>query len=124
MARSGRSGSPAEPALIRRGDLYWVSAPDGKTRPALIISVTRRNQRAGDVVVIPCSTQLRFGPWHVPLAKREAGLPAPSVVRCEELYTVRHATLGGRIGGPLSQARLAEVAAAIASALGFDGDVD
>ena len=109
--------------MIRRGHLHWIAAPDGKVRPALIMSVTRRNQAAEDVVIVPCSSQQRYGPWHVILAKGEGGVRAPSVLRCEEVTTIRKSRVGDRMGGPLSAERLAQVQYAIASALGFGGDV-
>ena len=104
--------------------MYWVGARDGKVRPCLVISVSRRNELASDVVIIPGSSQLRFGPWHVPLRKGEAGLRKATVLRCEEPLTVAKERLRERIGGPLSPARLAEVERALASALGFGGDVE
>ena len=104
--------------LLQRGAIHWVQLD--KRRPAILISPDRRNQLAGDVVVIPCSTVLRPMSWHVVLAKGEAGLPERSIAKCEQV-TALPKELVSRIalGGRLSRARMIEVERALLSALGF-----
>ncbi len=107
--------------MIRRGMLYWVVMPNEKQRPALVLSHDRRNELASNIVVVPCSSQLRFGPWHVELSKKESGLSAPSVLRCEDIQTVsKDRVRTPAIGGPLSATRLEEVRRALLSALAFE----
>jgi len=46
--------------MQRRGHLYWAQME--KRRPVLVVSVDARNDRANDVLVVPCSTTLREAP--------------------------------------------------------------
>jgi mRNA-degrading endonuclease toxin of MazEF toxin-antitoxin module len=74
---------------------------------------------ASDVIVIPCTTTLSIAPTHVRVRKGEAGLPAASVVKCEQITTlhkddVRH----GALGGALPPKRILEIERAILCAIG------
>jgi mRNA interferase MazF len=104
---------------LERGRFYWCQLPDDpKRRPILIISPDLRNELANDVVVIPVSSVLRLGPWHVRIASSESGLPRDSVVKCEQPATIRKSRIAPTpIGGRLSRDRMAEVAAAMIRAL-------
>ena len=103
--------------MLRRGYLYWVSLD--KRRPALLLSPDVRNDKARDVIVIPASTVMREGPWHVRLKKGEGGVAAPSVLLCEQITTVPKDCLDvTTLGGPLSSARIAEVERAVLRAIG------
>lgn len=105
---------------MNRGMVYWVELPGDMRRPALVVSPAIRNEAARTVLVAPISSQLRFGPWHVPLRAGEAGLPRSSVVKCEDVQAVRRELLNPRpVGGPLSAERMREVEAALLSALGI-----
>ena len=105
---------------MNRGMLYWVELPDDKRRPALIISPAMRNEAAKTVLVVPISSQLRFGPWHVALRSGEAGLHKSSVAKCEDVQPVRRELFNPRpIGGPLSAERMREIEGAVMSALGI-----
>jgi len=110
--------------VLRRGFLYWVRLPgEDKRRPALALSPDRRNERANSVVMIPCSTTVRLGPWHVLLRKGEGGLPVPSALKCENITTVDKALLDPQpLGPPLSLRRLGEVREALLRALDYDLD--
>ena len=59
--------------MQRRGHLYWAQME--KRRPVLVVSIDARNERANDVIVIPCSTTLREAPAHVRLARGEGESP-------------------------------------------------
>lgn len=109
--------------MVRRGFLYWVRMPDErKVRPALVLSPDRRNERANTVVLIPCSTTPRLGPWHVVLRKGEGGLRSSSVLKCEHITTVeKEAVLPRPLGSELTVARLGEVREAILRALDYEG---
>lgn len=114
--------SEAPPSYPRRGHLYWVRIPDepgGKRRPALVMSSDVRNRLANDVIVIPLSTVLHEAPTHVRLRAGEGGLRQPSMVKCEQITTLRRDRLLTRaLGGSLSRARLVEVEKAILRAIG------
>lgn len=107
---------------FRRGYLYWVRMEgERKQRPALVVSPDRRNDLAATVVIIPCSTTRRMGSWNIALRRREGGLPQDSVLKCEEITSLRKERLEpGPLGGPLSMERLGEVRAAILRALAYE----
>lgn len=107
--------------MIRRGHLYWARMPgEEKSRPVLVLSPDRRNQLADTVVVVPCSSARRFGPWHVQLHRGEGGLERPSVAKCEQVTTLgRHRLEPGALGGPLPLERLEEVRESLLRALDF-----
>ena len=103
--------------MIHRGRLYWATLD--KRRPVLVISPDARNERASDIIVVPCSTRLRFAPTHVALRKGEGGVPHPSVLHCEQIATIRTAELDAIALGPhLSTPRIREVELAILRAIG------
>ena len=103
--------------MLRRGHLYWAFLD--KRRPALLLSADARNDKGRDVIVIPASTVMREGPWHVRLKKGEGGLAAASVLLCEQITTVPKDCLdAASLGGPLSAARIGEVERAVLRAIG------
>jgi mRNA interferase MazF len=103
---------------IRRGLIHWARLD--KRRPVVIVSNDVRNEHAGDVLVVPCSTVRRLGTFHVPLRAREGGLPSPSVAKCEQVVVIEKALVDpAPLGGPLSVARLDEIERALLFALGF-----
>ena len=91
----------------RRGYVYWALLD--KRRPVLVVSADYRNEYANDVLIIPCTTTLRRLPTHVSLGKREAGLRAQSVIKCEQMTNVEKTVIGDMIGGPLSTERMRQV---------------
>jgi mRNA-degrading endonuclease toxin of MazEF toxin-antitoxin module len=101
----------------RRGYLYWSNLD--KRRPALVISIDARNERANDIVVIPCSTNLRDSNTHVRLSRHEGGVPEPCVLKCEQITTWRKGDIDSlALGPPLSLSRMREVERAVARAIG------
>jgi mRNA-degrading endonuclease toxin of MazEF toxin-antitoxin module len=101
----------------RRGCLYWARLD--KRRPVLVLSPDYRNELASDVIVIPCSTNLRLSPTHVLLRKAEGGLTTASVLKCEQITTLHKEDVGGvALGRPLSAKRLVEVEIAVLRAIG------
>ncbi len=103
--------------MRKRGFIYWANLD--KRRPALVISIDARNDRANDVIVIPCSTRLLDSSTHVRLTRGEGGVPAPCVLKCEQIVTVYQRDLDATpLGAPLTRARLAEVERAVARAIG------
>jgi mRNA-degrading endonuclease toxin of MazEF toxin-antitoxin module len=104
--------------VYRRGTLYWAWLD--KRRPVLIISTDARNERANDVLVVPCSTTLREAPTHVRLARGEGGLPRDSVLKCEHIHTKPKRDVEPTpIGLPLRSGRMAEVERAVLRAIGI-----
>lgn len=103
--------------VLRRGHLYWARLD--KRRPVLVISIDARNERASDVIVVPCSTTVRDAPTHVRLQRGEGGAPAACVLKCEQLTTLLQAEVDPRpLGRHLGSTRLVEVERAILRAIG------
>jgi mRNA-degrading endonuclease toxin of MazEF toxin-antitoxin module len=91
-----------------------------KRRPVLVLSIDARNARANDVIVVPCSTNLRGAPTHVRLSRGEGGLPQDCVLKCEQVTTVKLRDVDPvPIGLPLRPARMAEVERAVMRAIGI-----
>ncbi len=103
--------------MLHRGHLYWATID--KRRPVLVISIDARNERANDVIVIPCSTTLREAPTHVHLGRGEGGVRLTSVLKCEQITTLPKDELDGvAIGPPLAARRMTEVERAVLRAIG------
>lgn len=117
-SRRARAGSTwTASSVLRRGHLYWASLD--KRRPVLVVSPDYRNERARDVIVVPCATRLRFAPTHVALRKGEGGLAHPSVLQCEQVSTLPRDLLEETpLGVSLSVTRLDQVIRAILRAVG------
>lgn len=104
--------------MLRRGWLHWAEMD--KRRPVLILSPESRNDHASDLIVVPCSSVLRRGPWHVQLSRGEGGLARPSVLLCEQVTTLVKRRLHPEpLGGPLAAHRMAEVERAVLRAIGI-----
>jgi mRNA-degrading endonuclease toxin of MazEF toxin-antitoxin module len=102
---------------FRRGYLYWAQLD--KWRPVLVLSPDVRNERANDMIVIPCSTVMRGAPTHVELRRREGGVPDASVLKCEQITTLHKSDLrADALGRALSPARIAQVERAVLRAIG------
>ena len=101
---------------MMRGSIFWAQLD--KRRPVIVVSAERRNQLARDVMVIPCSTNLRAMSWHVLLRKGEGGLHQASMAKCEQILTVSKDSLSATpLGPPLSSTRVHELERAILRAL-------
>jgi mRNA-degrading endonuclease toxin of MazEF toxin-antitoxin module len=91
-----------------------------KRRPVLILSPESRNERGSDLIVVPCSSVLRGGPWHVTLSRGEGGLARPSVLLCEQITTLAKRRVDPEpLGGPLSESRMNEVEQSVLLAIGI-----
>ncbi len=105
--------------MIRRGHIHWASLPGDKRRPVLVVSPDARNEKASDILAAPISTVLREGPWHVRLRKGDGGIPETSIVKCEQLTTLRKELLSPEpLGRGLTPRLMAEVERAILRAIG------
>jgi mRNA-degrading endonuclease toxin of MazEF toxin-antitoxin module len=102
----------------RRGFLYWIRLD--KRRPALVVSPDYRNEHASDVIVVPCSTQVRLGPTHVLLRRGEGGVGETSVLKCEQITTLHRDDVGRTpLGSALAERQMREVHRAVLRALGI-----
>src|SRR4029079_53823 len=87
--------------------------------PVLVISTDARNDRASDVLVIPCSTTMRDAPTHVRLRRGQGGPPEPCMLKCEQITTVPKDALDPfPIGAVLATSRLVEIERAVLRAIG------
>jgi mRNA interferase MazF len=104
---------------LERGQirLFRFASPD-KTRPALVLTTTAATRYLGSVTVAPITTTIRGVPSEVPLGV-EDGLKHPCAVNLHNVTTVPKSAIGPLIG-QLDYARMREVCAAIAFALGCD----
>lgn len=104
--------------MHKRGYVYWAALE--KRRPVVVVSADARNERANDLIVVPCSTRIRAAPTHVLLAQGEGGLPQDCVLKCEQITTVKKYDIDPTpLGAPLRAARMAEVERAVLRAIGI-----
>ena len=107
--------------MLRRGRVYWARLPGDKRRPVpvLMLSPAARNDHASDVIVAPLSTVVRDGPWHVKLRKGEGGVSHPSIIKCEQITTLRKAIVDETpLGKPISGAKMRQVERGVLRAIG------
>ena len=96
--------SPADPLMVRRGDIWWVSLDPTrgseirKTRPAVVITVNALNRARRTVVVVPLSTGPEPRP---PIIVPTPSAGPNSVAVCDQLRAVDKRRLT-RISGRLS----------------------
>jgi mRNA-degrading endonuclease toxin of MazEF toxin-antitoxin module len=92
----------------RRGHLYWARLD--KRRPVLVLSINARNERAGDLIVIPCTTTLREAPTHVRLGRGEGGVPQTCMLKCEQITTLPREDVDAEpLGAALGSSKLREI---------------
>ena len=102
---------------LLRGYLYYADID--KRRPVLVISPNVRNERATDVLIVPCSSVLSEAPTHVWLRRCEGGVVVDSVLKCEQITNLHQADVDPEpMGRALSQRRVREVERAILRAIG------
>lgn len=104
--------------MVSRGDICWVSLPDGKRRPALVLTRNQAIPAMGRVVIAYLTTRIRGIPTEVRL-DTDDGLPRECVVNFDNLRTVSCALLSEPIA-TLSGPRMYEVCRALAIATGCD----
>ena len=82
---------------VRRGEVWWgrpgLTGGSRKRRPFLVVSsdAFNVNDRYPKVMVVHLTSVQRVGdgyPWEVRLPRGAAGLPASSVAKCGEIYTL------------------------------------
>lgn len=80
-----------------RGEIWWVDIPDGKRRPAVVVSPDERNEEEQNYIVAACTSR-RIGtiyPDEVDI--RDLDMPKPSKIQCDFLMTVRRERLTEKI---------------------------
>ena len=108
---------------LRRGDVRWYRFPlPDKRRPVLILGKKSLLESAGEIPVVPFSTQIRGLPWEVSLSPEE-GLHVPSVLKPEWIRSVPVREIGPWICEFPAQ-RWDEVRAAVIEVLGLDVPLD
>jgi mRNA interferase MazF len=104
--------------MVSRGDICWVSVPDDKRRPALVLTRNQAIPAMGRVVIAYLTTRIRGIPIEVRL-DTDDGLPRECVINFDNLRTVSCALLSEPIA-TLSGPRMHEVCRALAIATGCD----
>lgn len=103
-------------AALRRGDVYWLEAPDIPRRPACVLSRDAAIPFLGRVVVVTATTTIRNIPTEVPVGPAD-GLPRTSVLALDNIERIAPAYLRSHIT-TLSHERMLEVCRALAIATG------
>ena len=84
-----------------------------------MVSIDIRNHLAGDVLVVPLSTQLRPLPTHVLLPAGVGGQRRDSMAKCEQITTLdKRFLVRGPYGGRVPSALLDQVVRAVRRAIG------
>jgi len=106
---------------VDRGEVRFVRfPPPDKQRPVLVLTRASALGYLTRVTIAPITSTVRGVPSEVVLGP-EDGMKQTCAVNLHNLVTVHRQALGRRITS-LSPARLRDVCAAIAFALGCDGD--
>ncbi len=112
---------------MQRGEVWWGDPPlpggSRKRRPYLIVSLDafNRNERYRKVMVVHLTTAPRAGEpfrWEVEVPRDVAGLPATSIVKCNEIYTLLKVHLSV-LAGTLPRPYVERVDRALVVALGL-----
>lgn len=102
----------------RRGEVYRLALPGGKTRPGLILSTDALNRHALDVCLVPLTTvHPREFSLRVVVRAGEAGLDRDSWAKCDQVHTVEKIALVYPPLGRLSAATMIRIEKAVRLAL-------
>jgi mRNA interferase MazF len=102
--------------MVSRGDICWVDEPNGKRRPALVLTREAAIPVMRQVIVAYLTTTIRGIPTEVRLGPGD-GVPRECVISMDNLGTVSRSLLSEPIT-TLSGPRLHEVCRALAIATG------
>ena len=100
---------------VHRGEVWWCEPPDIGRRPVVVLSRDAAISALGCSLVAPCTTTIRGLPSEVQLAHAVDPVPRDCVVNLDSVESVGVGVLIDRVGR-LSDARMAEVCAALAVA--------
>ena len=123
---------------VRRGEIYWLEfdpvkgSEQGGLRPALVVQNDIGNRASPTTVVVAITRTIPPQPYPfiVVIEPEESGLPVRSVVNCSQMATIQQSGPASRIRplrgetvikpiGQLSDAKMAEVEAALKFNLGM-----
>lgn len=113
----------------RRGDVYWLNAPEpkpgsyliGKNRPVLIVSSDQANTNSRTVIVVPLTSsleQLARGNGTFDMVRLDGYTPESNMLLTRQIHAVDTADLGNYCYH-LTDLDMARVDAALSRALGL-----
>ena len=100
----------------RRGEIWWMTVPDGQRRPALVLTRSAAIPVLSRVLVVPATRTVRRIPTTV-LLDADDGMPEPCALTLDNIRLVPKSGFGSRITR-LSRQRMAEVCTALQVAVG------
>ena len=83
--------------MVAQGELWLMRAPDGKRRPALVVSRDEAIPVLNNVLVAPVTSSIREVPTCISVGRRE-GLHRHSVASFDNLATVPKSVLQRKLG--------------------------
>lgn len=101
--------------MVAQGEVWLMEPPNGKQRPALVVTRNEAIPVLNNVVVAPVTTTLRAIPTCVPVGLDE-GLDREGVATFDNLAAVPRSVLTVRLGhvGPVGRAQMCEALRALA----------
>ena len=102
--------------LPSRGDVWWCEQPEISRRPVVVLSRDATIPRLLNVMVAPCTTNVRGLPTEVVLEPSDDPVPRTCAVSLDSVHNVSVGQLTERIGS-LSHVRMREVCEALAVAV-------
>ena len=104
---------------MRRGEIWWAALPKpAGRRPVVLLSRDEAYAVRELVTIAPVTTRARHLPVELSLSPAE-GLPRPCVANLDTITTIPKKSLADRISA-LSEAKIAELDAALRFALGLE----
>lgn len=100
----------------RRGEIWWVEAPNRGRRPYLIMTRSAAIPVLNSVLAVPLTRTIRDIPTEVPLSATD-GVPHDSVASFDNMTVVPKAHLVDRMV-QLSPGRISEACRALQAAVG------
>ncbi len=100
-----------------RGEVWWCEPPEIGRRPVVILSRDASIGRRRRAIIGPCTTTIRGLPSEVVLEPGEDPVPRRSAVNLDSVENVPLGLLVERLGR-LSDARMQQICAALADAVG------
>jgi mRNA interferase MazF len=103
--------------MVRRGDIYWATLPDGAgRRPVCVLTRTAAIDVLDSLVVAPLTRSVRGLRSEVFLDEKD-GLPSPCAISCDNVTTIPKAIVDLTPLARLHVTRLVELDRALKFAL-------
>jgi mRNA interferase MazF len=83
--------------VVAQGEIWLLETPNGKARPALVVSRNEAIPVLNNVIVAPLTTTIRPIPTNVPVGADE-GIERESVASLDNLASVPKSALTVRLG--------------------------